>query len=80
MTYAEHLRSIAVSAEATPNRRPESAMTAAKDRALDRDLDAYKRLRQSGVQPPRNEGSARLEATASHRWQIESRPRGDGET
>ena len=35
-----------------------------KERNLDRDLDAYKRLRMSGAQPMEINGSARLEATA----------------
>lgn len=75
LTYVEHLRGIGISAEALPNRRADAAATVAKDRVLDRDLDAYKRLRRDGIQPPRNQGSARMEATADHRWQIESKPR-----
>lgn len=34
------------------------------DRALSSDLDAYKRLRRNGLQPPRIDGSARLEKEA----------------
>jgi hypothetical protein len=35
-----------------------------KERRLDKDLDAYKRIRQSGGQPTQIDGSARLEKTA----------------
>lgn len=80
LTYVEHLRGFSVSAAATPNRRPHAASTITKDRVLDRDLDAYKRLRQSGVQPPHTGGSAALEAKANHRWEVESKPRQECET
>lgn len=80
LSYADHLRSIAISAAATPTRRPDTASTIVKDRVLDRDLDAYKRLRRDGVQPPRNQGSAALEQTATHRWDIETKPRQECET
>jgi hypothetical protein len=35
----------------------------AKEKVLDRDLDAYKRIRKSGGQPEQINGSARWEAT-----------------
>lgn len=78
--YVDHLRGFGVSAEATPNRTPHAAQSVAKDRQWDRDLDAYKRLRADGVQPPSNLGCARLEAGADHRWQVESQLRRTGET
>ena len=34
-----------------------------KERVLDKDLDAYKRIRKSGGQPEKIDGSARFEAT-----------------
>lgn len=80
LSYAEHLRSIGVSAAALPNRKGDTAEGLVRDKEIDRDLDAYKRLRHSGIQPPRNQGSARWEATADHRWQIESSPRQEGES
>lgn len=80
LEYVEHLRGFHLSAEATPNRRPVSAQASVKDRQWDRDLDAYKRLRQDGIQPPSNLGCARAEALADHRWQIESKPRQECET
>lgn len=80
LDYVDHLRGFAVSAEATPTRKPHAAESITKDRALDRDLDAYQRLRADGVQPPSNLGCARLEAGADHRWQVESKPRQEGES
>jgi hypothetical protein len=80
LAYVDHLRGFMVSAAATPNRRPESARTLVKDRQWDRDLDAYKRLRQDHVQPSSNLGCAELEKTAVNRWDIESKPRMEGET
>ena len=44
----------------------------AKDRALAKDLDAYKRLRKEGLQPPSVDGSARLERQAVTRVEIET--------
>jgi len=35
-----------------------------RDRRLSKDLEAYKRLRMNGLQPPRVDGSARLESEA----------------
>lgn len=42
-----------------------------RERQLDKDLDAYQRLRREGLQPPTNEGCARLEAEAVSRVEIE---------
>lgn len=36
-----------------------------------RDMESYKRLRDQGLQPKRIDGSARLEAKASDRFEIE---------
>jgi len=36
----------------------------AKEKQLDKDLDAYKRIRKTGGQPTQIDGSARLEKTA----------------
>jgi hypothetical protein len=39
---------------------------------LDKDLDAYKRLRQNGVQPRKIDGSANVEKRAEEKWQVET--------
>jgi len=43
-----------------------------KDRVLDKDLDAYKRMRQNGVQPKNIDGSAQVEKRAEEKWQVET--------
>lgn len=53
-----------VSASATPSRNSVGDMTR-KEKILDRDLDAYKRIRKTGGQPDQIDGSARIEATAN---------------
>jgi len=39
---------------------------------LDKDLDAYKRLRQEGLQPKAINGSAAAESQANYSWQVET--------
>lgn len=60
-TFAEHARSIAVSAHATPSRRPEAVRIDETEARWDRDGDAYKRLRKEGVQPDHIDGCADIE-------------------
>lgn len=65
---------LAVAASATPSRRggARAATINQKDKVLDKDLDAYKRLRQEGLQPRAIDGSAAAESRAEHKWQIET--------
>lgn len=44
------------------------------DAQLSKDLDAYKRLRRDGLQPPRVDGSADREARAGAAHEVESKP------
>ena len=55
-----------IAPSATPSRNSVIDLEATKkaDRAKDADMAAYKRLRQSGVQPPKINGSAHLEQHA----------------
>jgi len=39
---------------------------------LEKDLDAYKRLRDDGIQPRKIDGAANVEARATEKWQAES--------
>lgn len=71
-TNREHWLSIAIGAAALPSRRTQVAATAASERVLDKDLDAYKRLRQDGLQPKHVKGSHRLEKHANHRLEVEA--------
>ena len=43
-----------------------------KDRVLDKDLDAYQRLRRNGVQPRKIDGAAKVEKRAEEKWQVET--------
>lgn len=63
--------SVSYGADALPTRRANSNTTNAKERVLAKDLDAYQRLRKDGVQPQGIDGSARLEARAETKDQVE---------
>lgn len=63
---------IAVSSSAMPNRRSSAHGINQKEARWDKDMDAYKRLRQDGLQPPTIDGSAKLESKAEHKFQVET--------
>ena len=81
LTYREHLVGVALASDAIPTRRlvtrhegthdENVSVTKARERRLERDLPAYKRLRQDGLYPRSVKGSARLEATANSSTMIE---------
>jgi hypothetical protein len=55
------------------NRRREQVSTVVDtEKRWAKDFDAYRRLRADGLQPGRADGSAKLEATATSREQIEA--------
>ena len=60
--FACRIAHFRVSGAATPTRKNVGEMNQ-KERVLDKDLDAYKRIRKSGGQPEKIDGSARFEAT-----------------
>jgi hypothetical protein len=66
-----HVR-IAPSAAPSRGRGALVADTNRKDKVLDKDLDAYKRLRQEGLQPKAINGSAAAESQANYSWQVET--------
>jgi len=59
-----------VSASALPTRKAQSANTIAKEKVLDKDLEAYHRLRLDGQQPVRIDGAAIVERRAEENWQV----------
>lgn len=65
---------VGFSAELMPTRSgsSRSASVIQKERVLDKDLDAYKRLRQDGIQPKTIDGAANVESRAQEKWQAES--------
>lgn len=73
-TYRDHLLSVNLSATATPTRtgHAEVVTTNRKELQLGQDLDAYKRLRNDGIQPVHTRGSADVEQRAQCRQQVES--------
>lgn len=71
-TYRDHLLTVGVAASAMPSRKGTVAATEAKERTLDGDLDAYKRLRKNGLQPKGIDGARRLEQGAEHAVEVES--------
>lgn len=71
-SYRAHLLSVGIAATAMPSRKGAVAVTEAKERTLHRDRDAYKRLRQDGLQPPQIDGCAQLEQRATTATEVES--------
>lgn len=69
--FACKVTGVTFGASAMPTRKPEEHRTIDKERILDKDLDAYKRLRRDGVQPKGIDGSAKIEARAEERYQVE---------
>lgn len=60
--FACRIAHVAVSGSALPTRSQTGDLNR-KEKILDKDLDAYKRIRKTGGQPKNIDGSARLEAT-----------------
>lgn len=57
-------------ANSTTTRGAEVAATNRRAKNWDRDMPAYKRLRQQGYQPKAIDGAAIVEAKAKHDWQV----------
>ena len=67
------IESVQISPSATPTRQSDHAKWANRtQKAWDRDMGAYKRLRDDGLQPNRIDGSADLEAKAEIPEQVET--------
>jgi hypothetical protein len=58
-------------AECMPTRKPTEIGYINKERQWDSDMDAYKRLKNDGVQPERIDGCAKIEARAEEKYQVE---------
>jgi hypothetical protein len=68
--YPCKLRSISFAPSSMPSRFPNAARAALKDPLLQRDREAYKRLRRNGEQPKHVGGSAFFEAKANESCEI----------
>jgi len=61
--FAEKVRSLSFST---------GAANSNVERTMSRDMDAYKRMRREGLQPPRVTGSADLESRAETKMEVEA--------
>jgi len=61
--FACRISHVRMSGSAMPTRHNVAQLNM-KERALDKDLDAYKRIRKTGGQPTKIDGSAKLEKIA----------------
>ena len=64
---------VSFGSNSTTTRGKVVAETNQRARNWDKDMPAYKRLRQNGLQPKSIDGAARLESTARTEAQVESR-------
>lgn len=65
------VRSVSVSARATPTRRPDALAVEATEARWERDMPAYHALRKQGLHPKQIDGSADLAARAVDKSEIE---------
>lgn len=59
-------------ANTTTTRGQRVAEVNTTEKNWNRDMPAYKRLRQNGLQPKSIDGAANLEQKAKHEWQVET--------
>lgn len=69
-TNREHWLSIGVSASATPTRRPSVVKTEETERVVTQERDAYKRLKNDGLQPARLMGASHIERHARDELEV----------
>ena len=67
--FACRISHVRMSGAAMPTRHNIGVLNA-KEKVLDKDLDAYKRIRKTGGQPDKIDGAARLEKVADHKEQL----------
>ena len=63
---------ISISSAAMPGRKSASYEINQTEKRWHKDMDAYKRLRQDGLQPRKIDGSANVEAKATEKYQVET--------
>ena len=66
------VRSIVFGVGTMPTRHPGSQAVEAREKRWEKDMPAYKRLRQQGLQPKTIDGAAHIEAKAETRFEVES--------
>ena len=70
--FAIKCKTITFGASCTPNRRAEAFGKSVEESDRDKNLAAYKRLRESGVQPASTKDAANLERYSDTKFEIES--------
>jgi hypothetical protein len=70
--YPCKLAGIQFAPSAMPTRSPEAARVKVADKKLDKDRDAYQRIRRNGEQPRAVQGSSELERTATESFEIKT--------
>ena len=66
------IRSIGFGNGTMPTRHPGADAVEAREKRWAKDMPAYKRLRQQGLQPKGIDGAAKIEAKAETRFEVES--------
>lgn len=83
LSYRDHLITINLGAKAVPTRainrtpdQPDEPLVNAlnREKRWERDIDAFKRLHQEGLRPPRVDGAALRERQGETVYDVESRP------
>jgi len=63
---------VSFAASSMPSRKIENNRIEATERQWSKDMDAYKRLKQDGLQPAKIDGAREIEQKATHRSQVET--------
>lgn len=76
LSYRDHLVGFGVAADATPTRTgsKEIKRINTREKRWHRDMAAYRRLRDDGMQPPQIDGSALRERQGKDAYDVEARP------
>jgi hypothetical protein len=70
--FACRVRSVQFAPSAMPTRHPAAVEGNFREDKLDKDLSAFKRMRDSGIQPSSTENAATVERYAETKWEAES--------
>jgi hypothetical protein len=70
--FACRIKSVSFASSAMPTRRPQAADINAAEKRLTKDRDAFKAMREQGIQPARLKGASDLQDRASTKDEIET--------
>jgi len=66
------IKTVSFAASAMPTRSPDAVRTEAWDKQLHKDRDAFKAMKEQGIQPARLRGAAELQDRAATKHEIET--------